>query len=169
MGSPNESRLKKAKSQNLQYFSYENLNFDGPGPPKTGPERVQNWFPIASSTRKPSKSFLRASWSALGGSWSRKKVVGVALGPSWGALGVGKPPNINLAIMEREAGEARECHALQEEQQTQPRQEKQDHMYAQPLFSWRSRIGHSHARCARALGRLELGASHFISVAACSW
>ena len=36
--------------------------------------------------------------------------------------------------MEREAGEARECQALQEEQQTQPRQEKQDHMYAQPLF-----------------------------------
>ena len=95
MGSQIESGLKEAKSQNMQYLSHENLNFDGPGPPKTGPERVQNWFPIASSTRKPSKSLLRASWSALGGSWSRKKVVGIALGPSWGALGAGKPPNIN--------------------------------------------------------------------------
>ena len=62
----------------------------------------------------------------------------------------------NLAIMEREAGEAQ---ALQEEQERPPRQEKQNHTHLQPFPSWRSRIGHSHARCARALGRFELGAS----------
>ena len=67
---------------------------------------------------------MERSWSALGDSWNRKKVVGVALGPSWGALGAEKPPNINLAIMEREAGEARECQALQEEQQMPPALEK---------------------------------------------
>ena len=90
MGSQIESWLKRAKSQKLQYILHENLNFEGPGPPKTNQKRVQNWFPSSSSTRKPSKSLLRASWSPLGSSWSRKNVVGVALGRSWGALGAEK-------------------------------------------------------------------------------
>ena len=75
MGSKIGSWLKMAKSQKSQYLSHENLNFERPGPPKTSPKRFQNWFPIASSTRKPSKSLLIASWSSLGGSWSRKKDV----------------------------------------------------------------------------------------------
>ena len=70
MGSQIESGLKKAKSQKMQYVLYENLNFEGSGPPKTGPKRLPNWFPISSSTRKPSKSLLRASWKPLGSSWS---------------------------------------------------------------------------------------------------
>ena len=70
MGSQIGSGLKKAKSQKMQYVLRENLNFDGPGPPKTGPKRDQNWFPISSSTRKPSKSLLRASSEPLGPSWS---------------------------------------------------------------------------------------------------
>ena len=70
MGSQIGSGLKKAKSPKMQYFSHENLNFEGSGPPKTGSKRLQNWFPISSSTRKPSKSLLRASWKPLGSSWS---------------------------------------------------------------------------------------------------
>ena len=83
MGSQIGSGLKKAKSQKMQYLSHENLNFEGPGPPNTGPERVPNRFPISSSTRKPSKSLLRASWSALGAPWSQKKIV---LDRSWAVL-----------------------------------------------------------------------------------
>ena len=71
MGSQIESGLKKAKSQKMQHLWHENLNLEGPGPPK----RIQNWFPISSSTREPSKSLLRASWSALGAPWSQKIVV----------------------------------------------------------------------------------------------
>ena len=70
MGSQIESGLKRAKSQKMQYVLRENLNFESPGPPKTGPKRLQNWFPISSSTRKPSKSLLRASRWPLGPSWS---------------------------------------------------------------------------------------------------
>ena len=67
---------------------------------------VQNGIRIVSSTRTPSGSLLETSWNPLGGSWGRKKVVQIALGPSWDALGGQKPPKKNLAIMEREAGEA---------------------------------------------------------------
>ena len=70
IGSQIESGLKKAKSRKMQYLSRENLYFEGPGPPKTSPKRVQNWFPIASSTRKPSKSLLIVSRRPLGPSWS---------------------------------------------------------------------------------------------------
>ena len=46
--------------------------------------RIQNGSKIGSesSTRKPSESLLEASWSVLGGSWSRKNKVGIALGRS---------------------------------------------------------------------------------------
>ena len=44
---------------------------------------IRNGFRIAYSTRKPSESLLEASWSALGGSWSRKKVL---LNRSWALL-----------------------------------------------------------------------------------
>ena len=40
---------------------------------------VQNGVRIASSTRKASRSLLEASWSALGGSWRRKKYLGTLL------------------------------------------------------------------------------------------
>ena len=66
MGSQIGSGLKEAKSPKMRYISHENVNFECPGPPKTGPKRVENWFPISSWTRKPSKSLLRASWIALG-------------------------------------------------------------------------------------------------------
>ena len=39
------------------------------------PKWDQNGVRIASSTRKPSESLLEASWSALGGLQSRKKVI----------------------------------------------------------------------------------------------
>ena len=42
MGSQIGSWLKKAKSQKMQYILHENLNFEGPGLPKTGLKRVQN-------------------------------------------------------------------------------------------------------------------------------
>ena len=76
--------LKRAKPQNFEDVSHENLNFESPGPPKTDPKRVQNRFPIASLTRKLSKSLLIASWSALGSSWSRKNLAWIG---SWTARG----------------------------------------------------------------------------------
>ena len=52
-----------------------------------GQKWVQHWIRIASSTRKPSESLLEASWNALGGSWSRKNKVGIALGALLRPLG----------------------------------------------------------------------------------
>ena len=92
MGSQIGSGLKKAKSQKMQYLSHENLNFEGPGPPKTGPKRVRNWFPISSSTRKPSKSLLRASCEPLGPSWSALGALLDALERSYSALGAENTP-----------------------------------------------------------------------------
>ena len=124
-----------------------------------GPELTfgsQKWFPngvrIASSTRKPSESLLERSWSALGRSWNQKKLTWnrswAVLGRSWTPI---SPYIINLAIMEREAGDAenakhcktsksrnrgkrsktirlsrRLCRALQLEEGPQPTQKKQE-------------------------------------------
>ena len=41
---------------------------------------------------RPSESLSRASWSALGASWSREKEPRIALGRSWGALGAASMP-----------------------------------------------------------------------------
>ena len=84
MGSQIESRLKKAKSRKIQYVSRENLNFEGPGPPKKGPKRCQNGVRISSSTRKPSESLLKPSWKPLGALLEASRS---AHGPSWGDLG----------------------------------------------------------------------------------
>ena len=51
--------------------------------------------------------------------------------------------------MEREAGEAKECQALQEEQEPQPRQEKQNHTYPQPFLFGGHALG-TRTRAARA-------------------
>ena len=94
MGSKIESGLKVAKSQKSQYLSHENLICKGPGSPKSDPKPVQNWFQIASSTRRPSESLWRASWSALGGLRSRKK--------NWerllGGLGPKRVPKLGAQI-----------------------------------------------------------------------
>ena len=80
MGSQIKSWLKKAKSQKSQYLSHENLDFESPGPPKTGPKRVQNGVPNlifdAEALEKPLESLLERSWrllepkkDPLNGSW----------------------------------------------------------------------------------------------------
>ena len=94
MGSQIGSGLKNAKSQKMRYVLHENLNFDGPGPPKLGPKRVQNGFPISSSTREPSESLLRASWKPLGPSWS---ALGALLDRSWTLL---EPKTLQLEPQE---------------------------------------------------------------------
>ena len=87
--------------------------FEVPGPPKAGPKRVQNGSRIASSTWKPSESLLRAFWSALGGSWNRKKVVRMALGRSYNAFGAEntpQTPRLNLIkLWDRKAQDAIIC------------------------------------------------------------
>ena len=87
MGLQRRLELKKAKSQKLWDVLHEKHISEAPGLPKTRPERVQNWFQIASSTRRPSESLWRASWSALGGLRSRKKEVGNGSWPAWGQKG----------------------------------------------------------------------------------
>jgi len=87
IGSKIESGLKMAQSQKMQYLSHENLIFKGPGSPKSDPKPVQNWFQIASSTRRPSESLWRASWNALGGLRSRKKEVGNGSWAAWAPKG----------------------------------------------------------------------------------
>ena len=89
MGSQIESGLKKAKSHKLQYISRENLNFDGPGHPKTclktGPKLVPNLIFDAEALEKPLESLSVASWTLLERSWS-------ALGRSYSALGAENTP-----------------------------------------------------------------------------
>ena len=74
--------LKMAKTGILTNVFQNSFIFEVPGPPKTSPKLIQNGFQIASSTRRPSESLWRASWSALGGLRSRKKEVG---NDSWAA------------------------------------------------------------------------------------
>ena len=97
----------------MQDMSDENLILKLQGLPKTGPERIQNWFPIASSTRKPSEDLFRASWGPLGGLSDPLESLSARSWTLLSALGAEKEPNINLAIMEREAGEYQEFQALQ--------------------------------------------------------
>ena len=85
--------LKRPKSQNLQAVPQKTFMFDVPGLPFRVQNRVQNLFPIASSTLKASKSLLRASRRTLGASWrplgalleasgAGKKILRAALGRS---------------------------------------------------------------------------------------
>ena len=55
MESKIDSGLEVVKSQKLQYLSHENLTFKGPGSPKSGLKRGENWFQIASSKRRASE------------------------------------------------------------------------------------------------------------------
>ena len=112
----------------------------------TGSKCVPDRIFDLEALRKPLESLLERSWALSEpekSSWNCSLDV---LGHSWTPE---SPYNMNLAIMEWEAGEARECQALQEEQQTQPRQEKQDHMYAQPFFLGGHALG-TRTRAARA-------------------
>ena len=54
--------------------------FKAPGSLFGSLKRVQHGVPIAASTRRLSESLVNASWSALGGLWSRKKIF---LNGSW--------------------------------------------------------------------------------------
>ena len=88
IGSKIESGLEMAKSQKMEYLLvHENHNFKGPESPTSDPKPVQNWFQIASSTRRPSESLWRASWNALGGLRSRKKEVGNGSWAAWAQKG----------------------------------------------------------------------------------
>ena len=85
----------------MQYFLRENFNFDGPGPPKTGPKRVQNWVPNrifdAEALDKPLESLLERSWTLLERSWTTLGALLDALGAQNTPTRVPRDPRLNLS------------------------------------------------------------------------
>ena len=142
---------------------------------------------------------MEASWNALGAlleafgaqtsNWKRlldgprppRRPVSACLGAKypWGALGAKKPPNINLAIMEREAGDAENVKHCKTIKAATKAREARPYVSCEAFVehcNWRkgrnqrkksksthsrnpARLGFRGWALARALGRLELDIS----------